>query len=776
MGYEGIAAIRRGGEWWSLERFRETDLVDFEFVGDAQIAPEGAVVAYVQTVVDKEENRYRSRIFRLPFEGEGEEGEAEPMTTGPGRDFHPRWSPDGRWLAFLSDREAAKGKDAGLDAEGRPLQALGVQLYLMPATGGEALRVTDLRGGVEGFVWAPDGRRVAFVARVPLAGPRFLDEKAADDDELDENERLFRRFNADVKHHTRARYREDGVGYLEDRFLQVFVLDVVAARQAVARGEPRPRPLQLTGGPYDHAMPAWSPDGSTVAVSAARVERSDLARFTDIWLFPADGQGEPRKLTPSRGICTSPAFAPDGRTLAYLGHEREQGWYTDVQLVLIDLEAARRGATDEEVRRSLTRGFARSLEDASVVDMRFAGEGFRPTWSADGRQVLLLASANGTTHLFRVDVAGALESGSGARVERLTTGDLVAFDGSFDPRSGRVALSVGTAENPNDIYVGDLREFRPLAAGPGAEALERLLAAPPEAGGGLPLRRRTHTSSRLLQRRATVLPERFTFRSPGGPELDGWLIRPLGWREGERYPAVVEVHGGPQMMYTSEFFFEFQVLASAGFAVLYANPRGSQGYGEAFTADIRGHWGEHDYADVMALVDAALERYPWIDPERLGIAGGSYGGFMTSWVVGHTDRFRAAVSMRALNNMQSFFGTSDGGYHWDEVFGGKPWEVPDRYDAQSPITYVGRVRTPTLVLHSEEDYRCPLEQGQQMFASLQVQGVESEMFQYPGESHGLSRQGRPWHRVHRLRAIREWFERHLQRGAQPEPQPARSRR
>ncbi|MDI3298009.1 MAG: S9 family peptidase [Bacillota bacterium] len=739
------------------EAFRETDLVDFEFVGDAQIAPGGAAVACVRTVVEKEENRYLSRIFRLPFEA----GEAEPLTAGPGRDFHPRWSPDGRWLAFLSDREAEKGKDDGLDAEGRPLKPLGAQIYLMPAEGGEALRVTDLRGGVEAFVWAPDARRLAFVARVPLGGPRFLGEKAAGEEGLDENERLFRKFNADVKHHTRALYRVDGVGYLEGRFLQVFVLDVLAAREAAARGEALPRPLQVTSGPYDHEMPAWSPDGATLAVVAARVERSDLARFTDLWLFPADGRGEPRKLTPSRGVCARPAFSPDGRYLAYLGHERERGWYTDIQLCLVDLEALRRGAPDEAARRSLTREFARSLEDASLADMRFGGEGFLPSWTADGRQVLLLASANGTTHLFRVDVAGALERGAGATVERLTTGDLVAFDGSFDPASGRLALSVATAENPGDIYVADLRELRPLAAGRAAEALAGLLEPPGRAGGGLPLRRRTHSSSRLFERRATVLPERFTFRSPEGPELDGWLIRPLGWREGERYPAVVEVHGGPQMMYTGAFFFEFQVLAAAGFAVLYTNPRGSQGYGESFTADIRGRWGEHDFADVTALVDAALERYPWIDPERLGIAGGSYGGFMTSWVIGHSDRFRAAVSMRALNNMQSFFGTSDAGFLWDEVFGGKPWEAPERYEAQSPITYAGRMRTPTLVLHSEEDYRCPLEQGQQLYASLQVQGVESEMFQYPGESHGLSRQGRPWHRVHRLRAIREWFERHL---------------
>jgi len=214
-------------------------------------------------------------------------------------------------------------------------------------------------------------------------------------------------------------------------------------------------------------------------------------------------------------------------------------------------------------------------------------------------------------------------------------------------------------------------------------------------------------------------------------------------------------------MYAGTFFFEFQLLAASGLGVIFTNPRGSQGYGEKFCAGIKEEWGVNDYADLMAGVDAALERFDWIDPERLGVAGGSYGGYMTSWIIGHTNRFKAACSMRAVNNCHSFFGTSDMGFHWDHIWHGTPWENWEMLIKQSPITHVGGVKTPTLIIHSESDYRCLIEQGEQMFIALKKLGVETEFLRYPSESHGLSRGGQPWHRVHRLKSIVEWFERHL---------------
>src|SRR5690606_15469874 len=348
---------------------------------------------------------------------------------------------------------------------------------------------------------------------------------------------------------------------------------------------------------------------------------------------------------------------------------------------------------------------------------------------------------DGQVHLFRVDTAGGA-------VQQLTQGEYVVFDWTVQPGRGTAVLAAATPENPNDIYLAT------WDAGPDA-------GPEPE---GVRLTRLTRANEQLLAERRVSLPEKFQFRAEGGPLVDGWVIKPVDFDPARRYPAVLQIHGGPMGMYPGTFFFEFQLLAAAGIAVIYTNPRGSQGYGEAFCAGIRGNWGSSDYADLMAGVDAALARCPWIDPERLGVAGGSYGGYMTAWITGHTDRFKAACVMRAVTNCYSFFGTSDYGYRWDRVWGAgrPPWENPDDYLRQSPITYVGSVRTPTLVIHSEDDHRCLIEQGEQWYTALKKLGVEAEFLRYPGETHELSRSGRPWHRVHRLRAIVDWFTRHLQ--------------
>jgi dipeptidyl aminopeptidase/acylaminoacyl peptidase len=244
-----------------------------------------------------------------------------------------------------------------------------------------------------------------------------------------------------------------------------------------------------------------------------------------------------------------------------------------------------------------------------------------------------------------------------------------------------------------------------------------------------------------------------------GDTVDGWAWRPAVASEGGQHPTVLEIHGGPMAMYTGTFFLEFQLLLASGIGVVITNPRGSQGYGEAFCAAISHRWGTVDYADIMAGMDAALTRFPWIDPDRLGVAGGSYGGYMTAWVIGHTDRFRAACCMRPVINGYSFFGSCDVGHHWDEGWGlGRmPWEDPEAYLRVSPIVHAGAIRTPTLIIASEDDLRCPPEQAEQLYTALKKQGVEAAFLRYPGESHGLSRGGKPWHRVHRLRHIVAWF-------------------
>ena len=256
-------------------------------------------------------------------------------------------------------------------------------------------------------------------------------------------------------------------------------------------------------------------------------------------------------------------------------------------------------------------------------------------------------------------------------------------------------------------------------------------------------------------------PERFVFERAGFT-VEGWTMKPVGFTEGRRYPALLNIHGGPHAQYGVGFFDEFQVYAAAGFGVIFLNPRGSQGYGEAFTRAVVGDWGGGDYADVMAGLDEALGRAPWIDPERLGVLGGSYGGFLTSWTVGHTDRFKAACSERAVNCHTSMFGTSDIGHLFNvSEVGGLPWEAPEVYRERSPLTYAKNVTTPLLIVHSEEDFRCPIEQGEQLFVALKKQGKEAVFVRFPDENHELSRSGKPRHRLERFRIILDWFTKRL---------------
>jgi acylaminoacyl-peptidase len=257
-------------------------------------------------------------------------------------------------------------------------------------------------------------------------------------------------------------------------------------------------------------------------------------------------------------------------------------------------------------------------------------------------------------------------------------------------------------------------------------------------------------------------PERFRYGC-AGVAVDGWVMRPAGLTAGRRAPVLLNIHGGPHAQYGVGFFDEFQVYAGAGYAVVFVNPRGSRGYGEKFAEAVVGDWGGVDVDDVMAGLDEALRRFDFLDRERLGVLGGSYGGFMTSWIVGHTDRFKAACSERAVNDQRTMFGTSDIGHAFNSVAvgGAMPWEDPARYAERSPLTYASRIVTPLLIVHSEEDYRCPIEQAEQLFVALKKLKREVLFVRFPGENHELSRSGTPRHRLERFRIILDWFGRYL---------------
>lgn len=358
----------------------------------------------------------------------------------------------------------------------------------------------------------------------------------------------------------------------------------------------------------------------------------------------------------------------------------------------------------------------------------FQGSDVRPFWAPDGSALYFLASDSGSTHIHRVPAGGG-------EVSRLTEGRFRISGLSISPDGSKLAYIKATATNPGDLYVSN--------------------------ADGSNEQRLTGVNEEILSGIALSEPEPFWVESEDGSKVQAWTLKPPGFDESTRYPMILQIHGGPHAMYAEAFMHEFQLLAAHGYVVVYCNPRGSSGYGEPFTRDTHLRWGETDMPDVMAVVDHVIEQ-GYIDESRMGITGGSYGGYMTLWVIGHTDRFKAAVTQRCVSNLFSFYGTSDVG--WTLIgyeFGGPAWERREHYMQYSPITYVENMTTPLLIIHSERDFRCPIEQAEQVFISLKKLGREVEFVRFPDENHNLSRSGKPKHRIERLEHILRWFDGHL---------------
>jgi len=641
------------------------DVYELAGVADPRISPDGRLVAYQAWSIDRETSEVRSAIWVTELDGSGK---PRRFTFSDRRDGAPRWSPDGRWLAFASNRGEEKTP---------------AQLYVIPAEGGEARALTASKEGIEDVVWSPDSTRLAYTMRV----------RDAAYDEEDDRKRAPRRF-------TRLLYKLDNVGWTSDRRKHVFVVPVEG-------GEPR----QLTDGDCEDGEPAWAPDGARIVFSSLRGERWDIETIDRLYVVDADG-GEPRQLTGDDGSYTTPAFSPDGAWIAYRYHPEDGTYPHHGQIGVM--------AADGSGARLLTTGLDRQVDTYP--------ENREPLW--DGDRIVFTIEDRGNVHLYGVPADGS------SAPELLVGGEQSL--GSYDARGGRLAYVSSTATTMRELYA--------------------------DADG----RRLTDVGHAFTERRELVEPERFTAVSQDGTEVDAWLMRPAGFEPGGRYPVLLSIHGGPFSQYGTGFFDEFQVYAGAGYAVLYANPRGGSGYSEEWGRAIRGPiggagpgWGSVDYEDVMGVVDTALARYDFLDADRLGVIGGSYGGFMTSWIVGHTNRFKAAVSERAVNQMVSAFGSSDLFWIFQRQFGGPMWEHVDAWLAMSPTTYATEIETPLLVLHSENDLRCNIEQGEHLFNLLRLLGKEVEMVRFPAEGHELSRSGSPLHRVQRFEVILDWFGRYL---------------
>ncbi len=647
---------------------RPRDLLRIRFVSDPALSPDGRRVAFVVTVLSEDHDEYLSTIWIVDVNG----GEPRRFTAGPKRDTEPRWSPDGRWLAFISEREDKKKG----------------QLYVMPADGGEAVRLTDLRHGVSDPAWSPDGTRLAFIAR--LGG-----WEEPDDPKEKEKSKPPREIST-------LKYKFNGEGFVYDRPPHVFVV-------AAAGGEMK----QITDGDYVDGDPAWCPDGQLICFVSARHENRDYDNVADVWVVSAQG-GEPRRVTDSAGPVALPAFSPDGGTVAYLGHRHPNEAGRNTRLFVVPRDGGPSTCLTPELDRTCPPFFDR----------------VGPLWAGDGQWLVFAVEDSGDVAVYRV-------SPTQAGATRIITGERQVTGLSIAPGCAQVVFTATDAVSPPEVFVCDLD-------GTGERRLTDL-------------NRQWKADTRLSR------PERFRFERDG-KQVDSWVMKPTGFEPGRRYPALLSVHGGPHTQYGHRFFDEFQVYAGAGYAVIFTNPRGSQGYGEEFTRAVIGDWGGGDYEDVMAGLEATLQRYDFVDPARLGVIGGSYGGFMTSWIVGHTDRFKAACSERAVNNAYSMFGTSDIGHYFQEQESGNlPWDNMKGYIERSPLTYVPNITTPLLILHAEDDLRCPMEQAEQLFVALKKLRRQVRFVRFPDENHEMSRSGKPRHRLERFRIILEWFDKYLKR-------------
>lgn len=657
-------------------------LFELRWVAEPQVAPDGRQVAYVEHWVEEieKDGKQRKAYCSAIYLSAGPDEQPRRLTySKSGKDFAPRWSPDGRQLAFVSTRD-----------DDTP------QLFVLHLAGGEAEQVTktkDLSEGIEDYEWHPSGTMFCFTS----TGHKDEDEKKQEeihDEKVYENQ-------LPIKY--------DGVGLLDVRRSQLYRINRDGSEC-----------VQILKHSRDIARPAWSPDGRRIAFVSQNEETPEHKWVGDLFVVGIDGS-DLKQLTQTTGPVGEPVWSPDGARIAYIGHDMRVGNATTTKLWVADLES--RELT------CLTEGMIGEVCDMASGDSHIGSSSYRtmrPVWDQQDR-ITFAALVHGRGGLYRIPAAGG-------EIESLSTSGLSLV--GFAQRGETIAFVGETNARTGELYT--MRD-------------------------GHRLQRRSHAGDHFFSTYRISPPEHVTFKGADGWDLEGWVIRPLGTDDSDaKHPLIVYVHGGPHTAYGNGFFHEFQVLASAGFGIFFTNPRGSSSYGEDFANAVRHHFGEKDYADVMHAADLAAG-WDWVDERRMGIMGGSYGGFMVNWTITHTDRFAAACTQRSISNLYSFAGTSDVGAEFSiDEFGGLPWTHEELLMSKSPLRYVQNVKTPTLILHQEKDHRCPIEQGEQLYSALVVLGVPVKFVRFPDEGHELPRQGQPQRRVNRMNHIVDWFTRYLQ--------------
>ena len=682
----------------------EMDLFKFVWIADPQISPDGSNVVFVKVWVNQKADRYDTALWIVPTNGGG----ARQLTAGP-RDASPRWSPDGKTLAFVRSP----------DKDNRPQPP---QIYLLSLAGGEARPLTDAARGVGGFEWAPNGRSIAFVVSEE---PKKDDaKKEGPNPETGEVKEKAPEHVSDVRVITKAVYRANGPGYINPKVRSH--IWTVGAPDTSESSAALPKAKQLTKGNFSEGNLSWSPDGSRVLFASNRVaEPYYESPHTDLYSVALDGSDE-RKILSFDGGMRGYTFSNDGKRIAFGGIQDRKPVqsYTQPDLFVVNYEA---GA----MPRNLTTSYDFDIGGGIGGDQR-APRGGSPggvIWSRDDHWIYVNVAEHGAANLKKIDA-------STGKVEPLTTGNQEIMAYSSTPDASKMALLISTSVNIGDLFLLDTASGK--------------------------LTQLTKVNDELFSQLNLTDPEEIWYTSFDGKKIQAWIQKPPNFDPTKKYPFILEIHGGPHGAYGFTFTHEFQWMAAKGYVVLYTNPRGSTSYGQDFGNIIQYNYPGDDYKDLMAGVDELVKR-GYIDAKKLGVTGGSGGGVLTNWTVGHTTRFAAAVSQRSIADWSGFWYTADFTLFTPTWFHAAPWEDPKDFVNRSPITYIKNVTTPMMFIEGEADYRTPpADGGEMMFRALKYRKIPTAMVRFPNESHELSRSGGPWHRVERLQHIVNWFDKYLQ--------------